>query len=207
MPKRTRTRKPFTRYRRRRSYKRRSRIKGRRRTSLTEFPHTFKRCFNAAEITETTGAFNFVYSIGQLPNLTEFSNLFDQYQITGVKLTFIPNYTSSGITTADTNQVPQMYVAHDKDGGGPVTETDFLQRGIKPRSITRPWSTFVRPTTLKATFGPIANNYTTGHRRQWLDMSITDTPHYGSYFLMRSKPSNMKIDVFATMYIRCKGLR
>jgi len=121
------------------------------------------------------------FSLNQVGgNLGAFGNLYDQYKIEKVSITFVPKYTDSDIGTAPTGgQLPMIATCLDYDDATiPLTFGDILERQDaklhRGKMITR---------TLKpAVAFSVSTGATAGialKQSPWLDVANTTVPHFG----------------------------
>lgn len=128
-----------------------------------------------------------VFALSQTPNFGEFSLLYDQYRITGVKRTFI--YSATGADASGTLGVggqigtygpagaPMLYSIRDYDDNLPTATSEMLQRPyVSIRRITGIYKTFLRPKPLMALN---AQGVIVGNGKGWIDISNASVNHYG----------------------------
>ena len=100
--------------------------------------HYFKRKFTAdltlatQELTgETLNSVANSVALNQLPNYTDFTNLFDQYKIIGITMDLI--YEGGNVQENDppsgSIQLPTLYVCPDLDDEGALTFSQMLEHG------------------------------------------------------------------------------
>lgn len=143
--------------------------------------HKFVRyCADAAFTAGATDSgTSLSFSLSQVDDYTEFGNLFDQYRLTRVELTF--SWVPFSGTTAAT-QYPTMYITADFDGSStPATITEVQSRGSTKQfnfdTVNRTkMVTIDRPCTLS-----LASTGTAGmvRRSPWIDVAVATEPHYG----------------------------
>lgn len=92
----------------------------------------FKRHVDLGDLTiansiNTYSSFRFQFR--DMPNATEFTSLFDQYKITGVKITFLPQQTQSVSigTINNPNASSRFFSAIDYNDNNPPTSIDELR--------------------------------------------------------------------------------
>ena len=152
-----------------------------------------------------------------------FSSLFDQYRISGIKMTFLPVTNTSDTS----NQGGTFAYAVDLDGDGLIqTMPQLLECS---NSHTRPWSSaggmkpfqkvFLRPrchdaviTSINAQGQPGSFSAGLANRKQWLDISDRgQTIHYGLitgwYFGQDELNNDMKMNVVITYYMQFRKVR
>lgn len=91
------------------------------------------------------------FQLNDVISPSDFTNLYDRYKITGVKITFIPlvNQGYTGISTS-TNQssatIPTInYCVDYDDSVVPVTSLDILEKmDAKVRRLDRPFSVYIK---------------------------------------------------------------
>lgn len=185
----------------------------------------FKRTFYTTTLTPSTGATSgfWQYStitLSDLPNVTEYTALFDQYKINAVKVTFRPRYDNfAGNDTVDTTLpgttaqgMTRVHVINDPDStltptGAYTSATlnSFLEQGnVRTYDGTKPFSVYYRP--------KIVNSLTTGTnniRAPWINTSSPSVSHRGFHYFMQdvnlTGTFNQAFDIFVTMYFMCKN--
>lgn len=165
------------------------------------------------------------FKLSDVPNQSEFSNLFDQYIITGVmfqiKLTTNPdaNYIPSQSTNGACNFYPTIWYVPDHDDSGTVTLPqikEFEKVRHKVLYPNRETNIMLRPTTLQQIYNTATTaGYAVNRNREFLDMATPNIPHYGLKFVIDfegvTMPSttdqryNFKIN--AKYFFKCKGVR
>lgn len=164
-----------------------------------------------ADITGEQG-FAFQYNMSALPNFTEFTNLFDRYKITGVKLRvmFLANNIEIGSPTQ--YSIPVIHHCTDiDDANPPSSETEILQKNnVKTRRLDKNFNVFIRP---KCTFEVFNSVTSTGYavaNSSWIDMASSSIPHYGWKAWIgngQASPSTQvlgRLKIYATYYIALK---
>lgn len=131
------------------------------------------------------------FSLNQLPEAAAYQQLYDQFKITGIKATFVPqvnvNESATGSGATDRMVVPTitMYVDENDATNGEV-EADMIVRGnAKTRMFNKPVSIFFKPKVLKGVGGLSgAQAIATDPYRKgtWLNTTKgqgDECPHYG----------------------------
>lgn len=173
--------------------------------------HHFKRTFVGTPISSQTTTLygGYVLTFDQLPNYTEFTNLFDLYRINKVLIKFIPNQSESSVGAA--KAIPEFFSCIDfTDGTAPTSINQILE--YANMKITRGIYTHKRtytPSTVdyvNATAGANAGNPTW---KQWLSTSSSSVSMYGLKYA--AGPTAAAGDVFwtpyVTMYFSCKSTK
>lgn len=183
-------------------------------TNVKNDVHYFKRfCYKTTitgDVSRTAkGAITF--SLSDLPNLSEFSNLFDYYKLSGVKLRFTTLLDSNSQTGLN-SYFPKMYYAYDYDDSvAPNNSDDLRQRaGCKIRWLlpNRSHGIFIRPKYLNQIYNGVSTGYQLG-KQGWLDMSDSGAPHYGLKYVIENLNNDLgqQVQVEATYYFSMRGTR
>jgi len=165
---------------------------------------------------------SFGFTLGDLPNVTEFSNLFDNYRINmikfTIKLTNVPEayYTSNATGISSANIYPTIWMVRDHDDSSTATVAQLKEFAGVKHQVLRPnkeISFIVRPSVLTQLYRTAV---TTGYGlsyKQWLDMAQTDIRHYGVKFAIDFEGFAPPVGtayswtVNAKYYFQCKGTR
>lgn len=165
-------------YRRRAAPIRRRKMMGVRKH--TQPIHYFKRnTYTINYVTSNSGVDTFknvAFALADLPNYTEFTNLYDQYQIQSIKYTILPRFNSVSISDG----VPETWTIVDKDGTIPTSLSGFLQ--YQNLRIKRGASTHIRvfkPTPLVNVYNGLTAGYSSPSKSIWIDTANATVPHWG----------------------------
>lgn len=162
-------------------------------------------------LTTTAGADSFVglnFRLSQVPNVTDFTNLYDQYKICGVKLEVIPQFDNAQVATPATNIVTQNFHVTDYDDSTTPPNMDALMQhqDVKRVPSTRIIKKYIKPCFASQIFNTgITSTY--GARRGWIDCATPDTEHYGMKFGFTSNPNAMRYGLRMTFYLAFKQVR
>jgi len=202
--------------------------------------HMFRR---VAELTPITLDLNdntlypLYFKLDQLPNVSEFTNLYDQYRINKVKVTLVPNWTqldaagipypSVGLSYHPTAFLgnPNIHSVLDFDNSGMSGYTVNTMMQYSNYRRTRGNQEHSRYFTPAIQMGSqvLPNNADGGvatvtKYKPWLDFA-TDVPHYGMKILVDPgfgiggvpggdvNNLNAFIRVYVTFYFECKNVR
>lgn len=202
----------------RRGYKRYPRYRSVRGGYSSNAMHKFRRIriqdksISALEITNRWKTDIETWSLDQLSNYSDFTNLFAQFRIVGVKVTFIPFVTYNYASQA-AGQMPILYLNRDHTGTASAWADESAvveKQGITMRFFNKPISIYIKTNVLASRYeGPAATSYSSQYR-QWLDTSETATPHYGLQWGCTIPPGlNTSYDtdlirVRTQFYVQCK---
>lgn len=172
------------------------------------------------------------FTLGDVNDVTDFSKLFKQYKICGVKLELSFNSTNSAIigtnqpgsnTTAPGAQL-QIYtipnrIGHARTVLDPLTEKVCLDTQACKKRLAlnggRPLKMYMRTNQLNQVFASTLNTDYTKQRPRYISTGETGTQHYGLEMyinrvdgqpLSTGMANNQSVRVTATYYIACKGV-
>lgn len=203
-------------------------LKGRRRVAVKRSSrqiHNYKRTALISQITASVtsaglptniaGAYQF--NLAQLPNVSEFGTLYDQYKITGAQLKFVPGMTESILSPLSGVTAPLSFnrfhsVIDYDDNTTPPDENTLLQYGsLKSTQGNRTHTRFIKPKVLQEIYRSAVATAYRPIGSQWLDMSYTDVPHYGIKVWCSAPNSSsacsITYNVYLTLYFACKNTR
>lgn len=144
-----------------------------------------KNAISGSDVAPAAGI-AYAFSLDEVPGYTDFTNMFDQYQITGIAYRFVINKNDSeGITTA-ANKGSFVRIMHVVDHNDTSTPTSFAELQQFPYvkeewlSDSRPVSRwyYQTPSILNTVNSLVANNYNPTFKK-WLDTGYPGTRHYG----------------------------
>ena len=127
------------------------------------------------------------WKLVDLPNNSEFTNLFDVYKINYVDITFIYDHnsgdiaTSTGIQTGQNLGLPNIYLARDYDDADPLPSLDaFLEyEGTIIKRLGNSFTVRVYPHIAVAAYGSGAFTSYKNDRSNWIDCTSNGVAHYG----------------------------
>lgn len=150
---------------------------------LKEF--TFVRKYRLANLNLGTGNdFSIAndFQLTYLPNVTEFTALFDAYRINLVTVRFDWSRNDASSAGGVVN-APIMYNVLDKDDNNSLAAlSDALQYGNCQTHNFATSSTYIRsfvPCVAAATYRSAVSTAYSRKSRQWVDVAQVDVPHYG----------------------------
>lgn len=161
--------------------------------------------------TTTAGTNSFTglnFRLSQLPNITDFTNLYDQYKICGVKVEVIPQYDNAQVNATPVAIVTQNFHVTDYDDSTTPPNMDALMQhqDVKRVPSTRIIKKFIKPCFATQIFNTgITSTY--GARRGWIDCATPDTEHYGMKFGFSANPVAFTYGLRMTFYLAFKQVR
>lgn len=160
------------------------------------------------------GAFQF--RLSDCAGSTDFTNLFDQYKISGVKVRIW--WTSTSSDSATRVPAPRMIYSVDEDDNEVPTDLNgFRQKNsVKVHQFGNgvPLQLYIKPRLAKSVYN---NSVSTAYSstRSWVDCQNSNVPHYGLKFFLQDvwAPNDiafLKAHMFrveTTYYIKAKGVQ
>lgn len=200
--------------RRKRPFIRRRRIIRRPRLSRRALSvHHFKRTFTLGQISSSSAGpqfFGYSFRLDQLPNYTEFTNLFDQYRINKIVMKFVPNHNSSDVGVTAMN-IPNFHTLLDyNDATAPASLNSMYEYANWRMSRGTSLHTRVfRPATIdyvNATAGANAGNPSW---KQWLSTASPSIEHYGLKCGIEISQATYDITwtPYISVYLSCKSVK
>lgn len=175
-----------------------------------------RRCAPIATIVGNPASAPFLYGsvfkLSDLPNVTDFSNLFDRYMLTYVKMAFYLKVDPSAQNAA-TATFPKIYLTRDYDNEAIVpSNINALREQAKciVRVLTpnRPVTIGIRPACQAMTQLNTTTNVRTPVWKQWIDFDSPDVPHYAVKWAIDDfTNTNYKLDIEYQYWFRCKDVK
>jgi len=169
------------------------------------------------------GAMTCNFKLEDCVNYTEFTNLYDQYKIVGVKLKLIPYQTSALTAAAPHAQAGQpaflIHSAIDYDDDTQVTLSntgaDALRQypSYKCHNIYalngKPWSRYVRPRVATEVYRTALLTGYQSTKMGWLDTTFADVSSYGLKLLFEvlsgGSAAQLMFKAQVTYYLKFKS--
>lgn len=185
---------------------------------------------NGVQGTMNYWAFSYKFSLANIPNLTEFTNLFDEYRISKIKVRFTPYSTQVESVTQDSTATqavgglsPIMHyvIDHDDDNTPTANEAGIqtLQEYNTYRKVRmigdnqKDIVLMINPKSPGAveTIAGLTIAGTTRYNA-WLDLAQTSIPHYGLKGVFeclspRDDQSSFVCRIETTYYMEFRGAR
>lgn len=176
-----------------RKIRRKFRRKSSRRVRAARRVHYIKRTFSSAMFVSSTtaatlGAYSF--QLSDLPNYTEFTQLFDEYKICAVKVKFMPlqSETNTG-TTTNYQMMPFFTVIDPDDTTAPADlNTLFQYESLKAHFPLRPFSRYIKPRMSVGAYSGAFSSYA-NVKPGWVDASSPSVQHYGLKIGLAATPN------------------
>lgn len=152
------------------------------------------------------------FTLSQVTNYTEFTNLFDQYRIAGVRMEFINQTPQSGGSISGVGGAcPMIFSIIDPDDSTAITTKEaFLEDSrCKGRLWTGRYSIYIKRPRVNFDAGNIANAGSAS-TSTWLDCGTPAVLHHGLKWLVLADPAiNLTTSYYlkTTYYLEFKHMR
>lgn len=176
-------------------------------STVVSLSRTIERAAMQSQTSAGTG-FAYSFQLSDLSNYAEFTGLFQEFRIVGIRFKIIPqmNNNPAGATTAGTTAPGSYFVVFDPDDAtNPATEDTMLEsEGCLIRPFYKPTTLFVKPMANPAYYDTAI---TTGYGMKyapWLSTSFgSGINHYGIKVWLQQSVTNMyNIKIYATYYMQ-----
>lgn len=122
-----------------------------------------------------------LFKLNSLPNVTEFTNLFDQYRIVMVEA----EYVFSTHILSSQARYPRIAFAVDySDAGNPTSESDVLQyqnaEAFQFGQVKHTFKRVFKPRAALAAYQGAFTGYGTASPNQWFDTNNAGIEYYGT---------------------------
>lgn len=147
------------------------------------------------------------FALSDLPSYTEFTQLYDEYKIMKVVLSFYPVRATQVYTATLTIPVFICAVDHD-DSTAPTNITTLLQYpGCRIKSSRNQFSVTIKPKVASAVYNGVTDAYSA--KSQYVDCTYGSVPHYGFKYAIGSAgvASSVSYDIYAKYYVAFRGVR
>lgn len=182
--------------------------------------HRFRRQHQLGDIFGTTTSgqqvgFGLTFQVSDVVNASEFTALYDQFKLTGVKLRmWIMRDNSASASTAGPAQIaafkiPLMYYVIDHDTSTDPS-TDELRQYSNCKmwqfNNTRPFSIFIKPKMLTEVYRTNITRSTVPTTPRFISTDQIDTQHFGFRArLINMDDSSITLRRELTYYFSCKN--
>lgn len=182
---------------------------------ISNLIHTFRKEFTLPSIVSTGADQNLVYQFtaNTLPEWPNFIELYDQYLINKIVLTFEPTFSGSNNPAIAPLQ-RWMRIVHDYDDANPLTTEDQYLDYVNCRSRLCSNNRIIRavlyPKVLKPTYILGGSFQTQPAKSGWLDTDSYTVPHLGLKVFVPNtlQPvGNTMFSVRATYFLKLKNSR
>ena len=194
----------------------------RRRNSYKYNTHSFKRMDEIYTTGTKTISCNFgasgyttdsrSFTLSDVTDYSEFTNLYDKYMITGVKVYF--DYSMSATPGGNTTSLyyPKLFVKIDKDDSAVPTLNEMTSstqvKVLRFNATNNTRSIYLRPSCLTNIYNGMLFDAHGSNGKRWLDCNNASVPHYGMKLLAQGVPdANLgSIGMRFVYYLRFRGV-
>lgn len=173
----------------------------------------FKRSFETTSLTipAANAAFTptvFGWSLGNLPNYSEFQQIFDMYKIKAIKVTFIPDVNLNNVAT---NKRINFYTVLDFNDVGALTSVPEAceYANVHRTTSTKTHKRYFKPACAVKLSDVNSNQFTRADRPGWVSTGNTNIAYGYLKWIADLNPNanDITFKVYTTMYIAFKNVR
>lgn len=148
------------------------------------------------------------YTLNDLPDVTDFTALYDMYKINKITVKWLPRGNSSDV--AAQGQISRMFTVLDRDDDATPSSIDQLTQyeSLKVTPTTAVHTRSFKPSLrveVANGLGGTANNIV---GPKWLNLANTNVKHYGVKLGVQAPPSGtIRYDAMVTFHLAMKNVR
>lgn len=164
---------------------------------------------------------NYSFALSEIPDYTDFTNLFDSYRIKGIRMV---GYFSNTQSSTDSNSNLMLYYMQSDFGNQPtsaLTEQFFLNRPATKKKILlnvkggKVFDIYQPLTQLRNTYASVANTDYALAKPRFVSIGEINTPHYGMYMRLQRVDGNVfststtsypALKIVYTYYLQMRGV-
>lgn len=177
---------------------------------------TKRSYYKVVNVPNTEAYAGWKFCLSDLPDYAEFTELFEYYRITGVRIryTFDATATTTGSITAD-SFMPSIMYAQDTNDATAEARNDLMQHDkVVFKLLNRPGSIFIRPRTQVMMYeGASGTGYAEGVNK-WINTADPGVEYYGWKYSINGDLENGlndnrvgRLAFMITYYIEFKGAK
>lgn len=153
------------------------------------------------------------FKLNDLTNSSEFTNLFDQYQIVGIQYRFVSRINPDFATTVGNRGIyPVLRWVHDHDDvSSPGSASELYQypamrefNFTSDKNCTR-WM-YLKPALANEVFGTVVQTAYAPKWRQWCDCNYAGIQHYGIKYYADNCYAGQSIYLEAKYVLKFRGV-
>jgi len=152
------------------------------------------------------------FDLSRVTDYAEFTSLYDNYKITGVKVSF--DYTPDVLPASPVGDtfVPKIWCVRDYNDAATPNIDDMTQSTrVKVFRLFpgKTYSIFLRPAVLQQVYKSVVSSGNVPKWNQWIDCNDYAVPHYGLKLVTQGFPSvNMgSVSLRIKYYLKFKNVR
>jgi len=152
------------------------------------------------------------FTLAQMPNVGEYSVLFELYRLNKVSIKFIPSQTiqeAPGLPAISAPNIGSIISVIDyTDVSVPGTQDQLLQYSTAKRHRHgRAFTRTFRPAVANEIYQSSAFTGYSPKWKQWISTDYLNIPHYGFKLWMDATPVSFSYEIWTTYYFSLKGTK
>lgn len=165
--------------------------------------------------TTTSSFYDFQPSISNIipAELAAYQELYDEYRIVGIKVSFVPQITSAQVDSFGGN-IPNHYVVTDKNDANslPTVAAALAYNNCQRKKMTQPLSRYCRPSPTLLLEDTNGNKFVQEQPPKWIQLDNSIQPnninveHLGVKYIteINNSGETLNVDVFETLWVEFK---
>lgn len=167
--------------------------------------------------------YGYYFSVSDLPQVSSWQLVFDQYKILGVKVEYVPVCSAANINTlyngnalalqtlnSQFNPIMQCVIDYDDASALGSENAALAYANCKTYRIYRPWKRYFRPHVAAAVYSSGGFVSSANKRSPWIDFNSPTTQHFGMKIFMDAGSNNVMGGnigfIYCTYYIAMKNI-
>lgn len=151
------------------------------------------------------------FNLGQLPNVGEFTALFDQYRITYIQVKFFLKI-DPGAQTAATASYPRIFYCRDYDDDVLPPSLNVLREhnrtSVRVLHPNRAVTVGFKPAIADLIYSSPTSSAYSPQWKQWIDCNNSAVPHYGLKWAIDDfTNTNYRLSTEVRYWFQCRGMR
>jgi len=180
------------------------------RRSITNKIYQFKRTFESSSITVAPAGFAqsvYSWSLGNLPNVTDFTNLFDMYRICGIKIRFVPVYDAA--LSSAINKF-SIFTVIDYNDLNSITQAEAEEyQNMQQSYSTRVHKRYFKPRIAISQQDVSSTNFISSYKCPWISTQNTNIAHGFLKYVTDTNTGSaaFTFNVYSTLYVQFKNVK
>lgn len=148
------------------------------------------------------------FTLGDLPDVTDFTALYDQYKISKIEVKWLPRGNSSDVGSS--GNISRFFSVIDRDDDAVPSSIDQLTQyeSLKVTPTTATHARSFKPSMRLETATGLGTTANTIVGPKWIDVTNTNVKHYGVKIGIQGPPlAQIKYDAMVTFHLAMKNRR
>jgi len=151
---------------------------------------------------------SFQFQLNNIPGISDYTDLYDEYRIDRVTVTFLPMAQTMNTSTTGAQGAVFLMSQDNNDVFVPTSQAYMLEYAdVKVQPMFRQARISIIPKAADAIYNGITTAY--GTRFGWINTSNADVPHYGlkTFMTTSATPGQNIYQIYYVFRVRFRGVR